>query len=489
MLQDFCRQHHVRVELTVVDSSKIPTIGVGEGTTAIFKTFLDSFGLDEQEFLWETRGTVKYGIRHRDWRRLGHEYDGPIDDPHFLVPRAEPDGFEYLNAHCVAAGRSVADVHLFEHLLRKGLSPVRRNTSGRLIPNNPFLHAFHIDNVQVGRYLRKKSKGIAVIDDVMKGVTRDPDTGDLKALLLDESRRIEGDLFIDCSGFRQLLIETVFESGWVSYADDLPVNRAMPFFLEHDPDSEIPAYTLAWAQGSGWMWQIPTQDRLGCGYVYCDEYLAPEQAQLEIEAKLGHPVEPRQDIRFKVGRVREAWKGNCVAVGLSAGFLEPLEATSIHSTLVQLILFAKEYLRDALDGNVSGRDRFNKRIGRQFDDFKTFLNIHYRSERRDTPFWRHVRENCLGEESQRRLEKWRREMPAMKHFDSYLSGLPHVETQLYYPVLDGLGLLDQNLARSEMRKRNLKHPAQRQFQDLQAEYRRMIQGSLGHREYLSQLVA
>ena len=183
-------------------------------------------------------------------------------------------------------------------------------------------------------------------------------------------------------------------------------------------DSEIPAYTLAWVQGSGWMWQIPTQDRLGCGYVYCDEYLAPEQAQLEIEAKLGHPVEPRQDIRFKVGRVREAWKGNCLAVGLSAGFLEPLEATSIHSTLVQLILFAKEYLRDALDGNVSGRDRFNKRIGRQFDDFKTFLNIHYRSERRDTPFWRHVRENCLGEESQRRLEKWRREMPVMKHFDS-----------------------------------------------------------------------
>lgn len=489
LLQDYCRQHQLPAEVTVIDSSRIPAIGVGEGTTAIFKTFLDSFKLDEQEFLRETRGTVKYGIRHRDWRRLGHHYDGPIDDPHFLVPRAEPDGFEYLNAYCVASGRSVAEVHLFEVLLRNGLAPVRKNDGGKPRPNHPFLHAFHIDNVEVGRYLRKKSKGIAVMDGVVEGVEQDPDSGNLTALKLEGGHQVSGDFFVDCSGFRRILIQGALNSGWVSYAQELPVNRAMPFFLEHDPEQEVPTYTLAWAQGSGWMWQIPTQDRLGCGYVYCDEFLTPEQAQAEVENALGRTVEPRQDLKFQVGRLQDAWRANCLAVGLSAGFLEPLEATSIHSTLVQLLLFAKEHLGAALQGDASGRDSFNQRIGRQFDDFKTFLNIHYRGERTDTPFWEHVRENCLGEEARDRLEQWQQELPLMSHFDPYLSGLPHVETQLYYPVLDGLGLLNQNVARSEMSRRNLKRSAQTHFQQLQTEYKRMVQGSPGHREYLQQLAS
>ncbi|MGB0707485.1 MAG: tryptophan 7-halogenase, partial [bacterium] len=117
LLQDFCRQHQLSAKVTVIESSKIPVIGVGEGTTAIFKTFLDSFGLEETEFLRETRGTIKYGIRHKDWRKLGHHYDGPIDDPHFLIPPAGEDGFEYLNSYCVAAGRSVSEAHLFQILL------------------------------------------------------------------------------------------------------------------------------------------------------------------------------------------------------------------------------------------------------------------------------------------------------------------------------------------------------------------------------------
>ena len=489
MLQDFCRQNSIAVSITVIDSSKIPTIGVGEGTTAIFKTFLDSFGLNEQEFIHETHGTIKYGIRHRDWRRLGHEYDGPIDDPHFIIPKEDPDDFEYLNAYCVATGRSVAEVHLFEFLIKKNLAPVKFNRSGKLEPNHPFQHAYHIDNLKVGRYLRKKSKGIQVIDGVMEDVVRDPDSGDIRTLLLDENREVYGDFFIDCTGFRRELIGKIFDSNWISYADELLVNRAMPFFIEHDPVSEISPFTLAWAQGSGWLWQIPTMDRLGCGYVYSDEFISPDQAQNEIETKLGHPIEPRQDLHFKVGRVGEAWKGNCFAVGLSAGFLEPLEATSIHSTLVQLILFAKEYLKDALTKNSSGRKRFNERIGRQFDDFKTFINIHYRTERTDTPFWQYVKDHCLGAASKYLLEKWQEEIPLMKHFDSYLSGLPHVETQLYYPVLDGLGLLDKNLARKEMSKRKLKRKAQQKFKTLKKEYKKMAEGSPGHREYLMKLGA
>ena len=187
--------------------------------------------------------------------------------------------------------------------------------------------------------------------------------------------------------------------------------------------------------------------------------------------------------------MKDSWRSNCVAVGLSAGFLEPLEATSIHSTIVQLILFAKEYLSAALNGDYSGRENFNQRIAHQFDDFRTFLNIHYRSERRDTPFWEFVQKECLGNDSKELLEKWRQSLPMRQDFEPFLSGLPHVETQLYFPVLDGLGLLSQGIARQEMSNRNLKRQAQEELKQLHSKYLEMTQGSLGHREYLSRISA
>ncbi|MFZ8963038.1 MAG: tryptophan 7-halogenase [Schleiferiaceae bacterium] len=166
-----------------------------------------------------------------------------------------------------------------------------------------------------------------------------------------------------------------------------------------------------------------------------------------------------------------------------------MEATSIHSTLVQLILFAKEYLSAALNGDYSGREDFNQRIAHQFDDFRTFLNIHYRSERRDTPFWEFVHQECLGEEAIGRLEQWQKSLPKREHFEGFLSGLPHVETQLYFPVLDGLGLLSQGAARQEMSNRNLKRQAQEELKQLYSKYLEMTRGSLGHREYLLKVSA
>ena len=215
----------------------------------------------------------------------------------------------------------------------------------------------------------------------------------------------------------------------------------MPFFLDINEDNYI-NYTLAWAQKSGWMWQIPTQERIGAGYVYCDQFITPDQAQEEIEKVLGQKIEPRRDIKFNSGRLEKYWVKNCLAIGLSSGFLEPLEATSIHSTLVQLILFATEYLKKEMDFNDNDKiSDFNNRIGRQFDDFKTFLNMHYVSKRRDSKFWEYVADECISDETKKFINLWQQELPSFDHFDDYLSGLPHVQSQLYYPVVDGVGLL------------------------------------------------
>lgn len=483
IIGDTARRRKTPLDVTVLEPSSIPTIGVGEGTTAIFKTFLEAYGLDEREFLRETEGTIKFGIRHRDWRAVGHTYDGPIDDPHALAPRLGHP--EYLNLLAVATGRPVSEIHLFGQLMGANKSPYGRNSDGRLVRVGPHQHAYHIDNALVGKYLRKRAADVEVIDGVVASVEKHAEGGAIETLVLEDGRRVAGDFFVDCSGFRRLLIDKELGGGWVDYGTELPVNRALPFFLAHDEDHDIGPYTVAWARDAGWMWQIPTQSRLGCGYVYCDEFVSPEQARAEIEEVLGQEIEPRADIRFKVGRVARPWTANCLATGLAAGFLEPLEATSIHSTLVQLMLFAQDYLRAPFRFRVGAADDYNQRIGQQFDDYRTFLNLHYRGQRNDTPFWQHVHASCSHETTQQRLAGWVDRMPQPGDFPQFLSGLPHAETQLYVPVLDGLGFLDPAVARRELAKQpGLRAKAQRVTAELKREHTRVAKLAMGHRAYL-----
>jgi len=472
--------------ISIVESSKIPTIGVGEGTTAVFKAVLDHLGVAEAEFLRQTRGTIKYGIRHRDWRREGVTYDGPIDDPHMLVKGA--DGSDFLNVFSVAAGRPVSRLHLFDILMKRDLSPYRREDDGRMVPVGPFQYAFHIDNAAVGRFLRGQAQGVRVVDATVDGVVRNAETGYIEALRFDDGGTLAGDFFIDCTGFRRQLIGKEMNGAWVSYADELPVNRAMPFWLEHDPGRDIQTYTLAWARDAGWMWQIPTQDRLGCGYVYSDAFLSVDEARAEIERALGHAIEPRADIKMSVGRVARPWVKNCLALGLSAGFLEPLEATSIHGTVVQLLLLAENYMKPRFMPDEAGAEAYNRRVGRQIDDFRTFINVHYATERTDTPFWRHVRTSCIHAEARERLAAWRDHMPRASDFEDILSGFPHVEAQLYYPVLDGLGLLDRGLAKKEMAALPALRKRAREIADaMGGEFGKAAASALGHRAYLSSL--
>jgi hypothetical protein len=486
IIQDAARGKHLHLKISVIESSKIPTIGVGEGTTAVFRAMLQRFGFDELEFLRDTEATIKLGIRHRDWRRVGVTYDGPIDDPHqALSPPADAPS-EYLNVYSVAAGRPVSEMHLFKHLMERRKSPYGRRKDGSLIPVGPFHYAYHFDQALVGRYLKKKSSDIAEIDGTVAGVEKNPTTGNINALTLEEGGTIAGDFFIDATGFRKRLICLEMGGTWRSYRAELPVNRALPFWLDIEEGEEIAPYTHAWAREAGWLWSIPTQKRYGCGYVYSDEFKTPDEARAEIEAALGRPIEPRNDIRFDVGRLDRAWIGNCLAVGLSSSFLEPLEATSIHGTVVQMLMFAGGFLRDAAQATDKQRDDYNSRVAHQVDDFRTFINMHYVSQRDDTPFWRFVRNESIHTDTEARLERWRHEMPRHEHFPQFLGGLPHVEAQLHYPVLDGLCLLDRRVAKAELAKLpSMRAFARKSVDSLVREYKQASSKALGHAEYLA----
>ena len=482
ILSDFFYTNKQDVKVTIVDPSSIPIIGVGEGTTGIFYDFLKRYNLDELDFLRETKATLKFGIVHKDWKELNHQYYGPIDDPHLLASKKDPEDFEYLNVYAVAAGRSVADVHLHTKLMETNKVPFNLENS-RPDLKSPFFYAYHFDNHLVGNYLRKRSKNIEILDEVYTHASLN-ENGEIEKLHFKSGKEIETDLVLDCTGFRKLLINKLYNVGWKSYQKNLPVNRAMPFFLKLD-EKNISNYTLAWAQKNGWMWQIPTQERIGAGYVYCDDFTSPEEAKIEIEKVLGHEIEPRNDIKFTSGRIEKSWVKNCIAIGLASGFLEPLEATSIHSTLIQMILFATDYLKEEMDfNNEKIMDEFNDRVGRQFDDFMIFLNTHYVSNRDDSDFWKYVKNECIHKDTLSLINKWKNQLPRMSDFELYLSGLPHVQSQLYYPVLDGLGLLQKDVAREEMNNFNLKPFARDEYKRFNDQYDDQMKRFIKHNDYL-----
>ena len=470
--------------LVMVESSKIPTIGVGEGTTALFKVFLDHFSLDEAEFLRETRATLKLGIRHRNWRAGEPYYDGPLDDPHWQGDVPGPPGSELLNIYAVAEGRRVSQSHHFAHLMRADKVPFTRNLDDSVSRNSEFETAYHFDNAKVAAWLRSKAPELSIIDAVVEEAATDSSGQTIEALQLDNGERLEGDFFIDCTGFRKLLTKAVGGDEWIGYSKELPLNRAFPFQLRHTEGAPVIPYTHAWAQDNGWMWQIPTQDRIGNGYAFCDEFTTPDQAHAEIEKCLGRKVEPLADIRFEVGRLRKTLTGNCLAVGLSAGFLEPLEATSIHSTLIQLLVLDRDHLASMFSFDEKQRSRYNESIGRLFDDFRTFLVMHYRGGRSDTPFWKHVKENCNERLASERLSAWQSRLPSSADFEGFLGGLPHVESQLYYPILDGLGLLPRRLAQAELAKSNLAGELARCWRAKVAQAKEVASKAISHRAFL-----
>ena len=483
ILGETARQQKQPLKVTVVESSKIPIIGVGEASTAAFSFMLRHFGIDPIKFLRETRGSIKLGIRHKDWRRVGYTYQGPIDEPHQLVKGAGDS--QFLNVHEIAAGRPVAGLHLFDQLMRRNLSPYGRKADGELIPVSQYFFAYHFDNHEVGKFLRSQTPGVEVVDALVKGVETDGE-GNIARLVLDDGRALAGDFFVDCTGFRRQLIHQQLGAKWISYAEELPVNRALPFWIDHKPGAPIAPYTLAWAQSSGWIWFIPTQDRYGCGYVYSDAFLTPDQAKAEVEKTLGHPIEVRADIKLSVGRLATPWLKNCLSTGLAAGFLEPLESTSIHGTIVQLLVFANDYMKFPFAPSEADIAAYNRRIGRQIDDFRTFVNCHYVTERDDTPFWRHVRANCIHPETRDRLAMWKDHMPRRGDFPDFLGGFPHVDATLYYPVLDGLGHLDRDVAEREMAATpQLRRQAAEISEGMRREFARLADQAISHRELLA----
>ena len=392
-------------EITLIESEEIGTIGVGESTIPTIHWFNQLVGLDETRFMRETQATYKLGIEFVDWSRPGHRYfhpfgrygappDGPMFLHHFIRARLEGlgDRFEHYSLGTRAA------------LAGKFAMPVddQRNWLSTLGT------AFQFDASLYARHLRvlSEARGVTRIEGKVASVERDPETGFVTALVSERGDRLEGDLFIDCSGMRALLIGQTLESPFEDWSHWLPCDRAMAVPSENIAPPT--PFTRVTAEDAGWRWRIPLQHRTGNGYVYSSACLSDDEAAETLLARLeGRSLADPRPIRFRTGRRRAAFVKNVVAIGLSAGFLEPLESTSIH--LIQSAIAKLLSLFPTRDCEPLVAEQFNRVLEQDYDCVRDFLVLHYHATRdRPQRLWEQCRHMELPQSLVYKEEQFRR---------------------------------------------------------------------------------
>jgi tryptophan halogenase len=402
-----------RCSVRLIESEAIGIVGVGEATLPHIRAFNERLGIPEAEFMARTRATFKLGIEFRDWGRVGDSYIHPFGT--FGRGSGTVD-FHHYWARLVAEGASMPPLDRFSYactLAREGRfahpDPDRRRIAGT------YGYAYQFDAVLFAPYLRQRAEamGVTRTEGIVTAVERDGENGDIAALLLTTGERIEGDLFVDCSGFRSLLVGEAMAEPWEDWSRWLPADRAVA--MPCRTATAVTPYTSAIAMPAGWRWRIPLQHRTGNGYVYSSGFTGDDDARRALEAAVeGDAIAPPRLLRFRAGRRRRSWVGNAVAVGLASGFLEPLESTSIY--LVQQAITALVELFP--DGRADDNDRneFNRMIDLEYGRIRDFLILHYHAtSRSDTPFWNYVRTMPIPDSLAEKMELWRRRARVVKY--------------------------------------------------------------------------
>jgi tryptophan halogenase len=405
-----CIRRRLRAEdysVTLIESDEIGTVGVGEATLPHIKIFNDMLGVDEAQFMRETRATFKLGIQFCNWDKAGDCYIHPFG------AFGEPWGgveFQHHYFRAVQAGRQRFPLQDYSY------SVVAARSNAFEFPNedrksirSTYSYAYHFDAGLYAAYLRTWAieRGVRRIEGQVCDVGRNPTTGDLTELTLKSGERIAGDLFIDCSGFRSLLLGKILGVAWQDWTHWLPCDRALAVPCKRV--GALTPYTRATARRAGWTWRIPLQHRTGNGYVFSSRFIADGEARDALLGVLDGAAqgEPRL-LRFAPGRRERAWAGNCVAIGLASGFLEPLESTSIY--LIQAAVTDLVNLMPRPGSGTDPRlvDEFNRLNEMQYERIRDFLVLHYTANGRvGEPLWDYVRSMPLPDSLVHKLELFR----------------------------------------------------------------------------------
>lgn len=437
-----------RLSLTLVESSEIGTVGVGEATIPPIVAFNHALGIDEKTLLKRTAATIKLGIQFEHWGRPGDRYMHAFGDIGKPFPFCS---FHHIFHRAKTQGMATS---LWDYSLNYQASTCHRFTPLRHLPNTQLSgteHAYHFDASEYAALLKERAEhfGVKRVEGRVAEVLQ-ADNGDIHALVLQSGDQIDADLFIDCSGQRALLIEQTLGVGFEDWSHWLPCDRAIAVQSEHPADGALPPYTRAIAHEWGWQWQIPLQHRVGNGMVYSSRHVDDDTATKRLLSHLPGP--PRTDpriISFRTGARREQWQRNVIAVGLSSGFLEPLESTSIHLIQTAVIRLLKHFpLHGIAPASVAA---FNRQFTTEMRQIRNFIITHYKlNQRHDSEFWRHCRDMDIPATLAARIAQFQQ----TGHVDRY-------QDELFAEVAWQQVLLGQNCWPEQH------HPLAEQFSDAQ----------------------
>lgn len=398
--------------IRLIESDQIGTVGVGEATIPTIHAFNRKLRLDEAEFMRATNATFKLGIEFVNWARIGDAYLHPFG-PYGQTINGVAFHHYWRRSLDLGIDTPISAYSLANVAAKR--DKFRHPTQDPQSIMSSYAYAYHFDASLYARYLRRyaEERGVIRTEGKIVDVNLRADDGFIESVRLEGGKEMAGDLFIDCSGFRGLLIEEALQTGYEEWTHWLPCDRAVAVPSENV--GEPTPYTRSTAGAAGWQWRIPLQHRTGNGHVYCSEHLSDDEAT---EIALGHLegraiAEPRV-LRFTTGQRKKMWNRNCVAIGLSGGFLEPLESTSIWLIQAAIALLMQRFPdRDFAAADI---EDYNRGMRRRFEEVRDFLILHYKAtERKDTEFWKACGNMSIPESLQQRIEMFRNRGHAIFH--------------------------------------------------------------------------
>lgn len=427
---------------TLIESSSIGTIGVGEGSTGLLRDVIRGniydFGLKEHDFFLKTDAVPKLGIEFNNWG--SKSYISPIDG-------SSTSAFEIDYSALVAISRGDGP----EFASRQGIRAIIGNIPyGNLeeMWNGNLGGAYHFDGVKLGNYLKdhvmKTRDNIKVIDSEIESI--ESESNIVSEIKLSNSEIISDvDLVVDCLGLDSIFNKTI-DKGWVDYSKHLPVDSAIVFRKNNENISETKALTDATAMKNGWMFKIPVANRYGCGYIYSSQFCSEDDARKELEDE-GYDITESKKISFKSGRLKEIWKGNVVAMGLSSGFLEPLQATSLHTTISHLTHLSKSVVACDPKNLSTQASGYNTFANQHYDSFVDFINLHYQCDRKDTDFWKYMTTKSKTKKVKEIIDTCKGRLPFRKDYESFDGSA----SDLWSATLHGLDIIDKQVGRKQLK--------------------------------------
>lgn len=419
-------------DINIISSSKIGIIGVGEGSTEHWRSFMQMCEIPVGELLVETRGTHKYGIRFENWTNHTPDYMHSISN----ADVCEPIGYFALYNGIIRNNKTLTENITSRSLIENKVNADRPHES---------TNQFHFDTMALNDYLTKLCfyRGITIVDAEVIKVNLNTENGEIESVLTEGLETIESDFWIDATGMRRVLISEVSNVKWNSFKEYLQMDSAIAFPTESDPSGQIRPYTRARAMKSGWVWEIPTQDRRGNGYVYSSNHCTDDQAIQEVSDLLGREIEPAKSFRFDPGHVSEFWVKNCVAVGLAGAFVEPIEASSIGSTIQQIRCLSQS-LGNYESGSKYIQKDYNKKMNKMMENILAMISLHYISDRNDSPMWSQQQHMKKPDYLLELLDLWSERPPYMydiptHNYEMFL--VPH-----FYHVAQGQKMLSVKAA-------------------------------------------